>query len=143
MSRFSEEFADVEHEIARMGGGVLSGEGINDLDAVRIKQVPGGIRAFARCDMCGVNNHLDVSYAELLVCSMGKQPQGWRHDPKRGVLLPDLGCPAGGCGRRLRVGFTPDECGRHLSSAVQAGFVSPEQLAQLRNQLFGGGGAAR
>lgn len=124
----NDNFDDVRHEVDRMGYGTLGGEGAEHHNSVKTKIVDEGVSSQLRCDHCGRMLVVTAPWTELIIMSQGALPpnNSWKHDAHNGCFLPNATCPH--CKDEIRLGITPDECGRHLKSGVAAGKITGQQI---------------
>lgn len=113
-----------------LGSGILSGEGVDFHDKVKSKIAPDGtgFNYNIRCDKCGQTLCVSVPWGELAIMGQGLLPGNnqWRHDGAHGCFVPAMGCPRDG--DPIRLGITPDECNRNLSSGIAARKINKEQI---------------
>ncbi len=119
------------------GYGSLGGDGVDHHDKVATKVVNEGIENKMHCDRCGRPLLVTIPWAELIFMGNHVLPTNgaWRHEPAFGCFMPTTGCPR--CGDQVRLGITPDECGRHVKAGVAAGKITGAAVAQYSQQITG------
>lgn len=135
----NDDFADVRDVVEGLGAGILAGEGAEFHNKVKSKlsQDGSGFDYQIRCDSCGRTLVVGISWAELIIMNNGSLPPNneWRHDARHGCFVPAVGCSH--CGDHIRLGITPDECGRNLGAGIAARKITREQIQNFVSQLAG------
>lgn len=107
--------------------GSLGGAGIEHHNSVKTKLLQQGLECTLGCDYCGRTLQVTAPWEELICMSQGILPpnNSWKHDGYNGVFLPNAQCT---CRDDVRLGLTPDECAKHLKSAIAARLVRPQDV---------------
>lgn len=116
------------------GYGSLGGAGAEKHDSVKTKVGQAGIENTLSCDKCGKGLLVTVPWPELIFMARGRLPpnNSFTHDAYHGCFLVAAQCPV--CRDAVRLGLTPDECGRHLRAGVAAGRIRPQDIANYERQ---------
>jgi len=140
MGHGDEAFDDMDVDSAAMGGGVLGGDGFKEHAAVRKSMKPSHVEYQVTCDTCGTRQKVQVTWDELIFCSMQVPPPGnpqsppWAFEPRFGAMHPNQQCCH--CGRRdTLLLMTPDSAQSDLRSGVQAQFVQPGYIQQAQERV--------
>lgn len=125
-----DDFADVREMVNGLGAGILAGEGESFHNRVKghISKDGTGFSYQIRCDKCGQTLIVTASWAELAIMGQGRLPPNgeWRHNGAHGVFVPAQGCPRDA--DQIRLGITPDECNRNLTSGIAAQKIRREDV---------------
>lgn len=128
-----DDFADVRDMVNGLGSGILSGEGVDFHNKVKgkLSSNGSGFDYQIRCDKCGQTLVVQVPWGELIIMGQGALPPNneWKHDGHSGCFVPAQGCPRDG--DPIRLGITPDECNRNLSSGIAARKITREAIQQF------------
>lgn len=124
------------------GYGSLGGEGVEHHNTVKTNIVNEGVANKIRCDRCGKGLLVTIPWAELIYMAQGTLPVNgsWKHEPFHGCFVPNSTCP---CGDPVRLGITPDECGRHLKAGIAAGKITGQQVQGYAQQIAAQSGQIR
>jgi hypothetical protein len=126
----SDDFSDVRDMVNGLGAGILAGDGVEHHNRVKskISEDGTGFDHQLRCDHCGYTLVVGIPWAELIIMGQGVLPPNneWQHDGRNGCFRPNKGCPH--CGDAIRLGITPDECNRNLSSGIAARKITREAI---------------
>jgi len=140
-------FDDFDDVSDREGGGVFGGGlGRTEFESLKERVGPGGITVGMQCRRCGKDAAAEISWYELYVIgSNGPNirpllPEGWARSDNNMAAYPVL--QHQGCGGPICPMFTPDEAREAIGRAVQAGYVTQDQLQQWREAVarYRGGG---
>jgi hypothetical protein len=116
------------------GYGSLGGEGVDHHNAVKTGVVNEGVANKLRCDRCGKGLQVTTPWSELIFMAHGVLPPNgaWKHDGYHGCFVPNATCP---CGDPIRLGITPDECGRHIKAGIAANKIRSQDVAAYSQQI--------
>ncbi len=123
------------------GYGALGGGGAQAFDKVTSKIAPDGVHTGCNCGWCGTRNDILCSWDEAIMGGMGYPAPNWYVD--QGALYPRVGCANSGCRHEIGIRYSPQELNRYVSSAVEAGYLQPAAVQQLRQQVSAAAGARR
>ena len=123
-------FSDVDDDHGDGGG--LAGAGFKRFAGSQSRVDPEGLKVEMCCANCGSGHIVTLEWEELTIAGTnapGKPPvapNGWGIDPQQGTLYPtSVICQ---CGSPLSPHVTPDECRRHVKSALGAAFIGVPQV---------------
>jgi hypothetical protein len=119
------------------GYGSLGGSGAEHHDTVKTKIGAEGVENRLRCDRCGRPLLVTIPWVELIFLSQGVPPPNgaWKHEGHNGVFMPNQQAPC--CRDDIRLGITPDECTRHIKSAIAAGKITAQAVQSYLQQIQG------
>ena len=134
-------FADVRGSNEMRGYGALDGDAVRSHSKANESRAPdnSGIIYSCNCQQCGAPHQLSVSWLEFIYGGGGFKPvhpedhRPWEYARQHGGFHPNVGCLK--CGTAILLIITPDECNRHLKSALAAGLVRPDQIQKIQTQL--------
>ena len=133
----NDDFSDVRAEVNGMGAGILAGDGVEHHNKVKSKIAAdgSGYDNQLRCDHCGRTLVVSIPWSELIIMGQGLLPpnNSWQHDGHNGCFVPKTPCPH--CGDSIRLGVTPDECNRNLTSGIAARKITREQIQAYLQQI--------
>lgn len=127
-------------------GGSLESPGLRDYDNVQQTIEPDGLKVAISCRLCGRKHELTLEWHELYVIGSNKpgtvpiMPRDFRRS-EQGTAYTQYNCTK--CANPgITVHITPDEAARHINTAVQSGFVSPQQAQTWGQQVMQARGQA-
>lgn len=123
------------------GGGVLDSLGLKDYDNIDTVVAPQGADVRLSCWGCNRPVKVTLEWPELIAVGMNQPgrppvlPPGWRYSPNNQTAFVSLGCQRCGNKEGISVHMTPEEAKQHVSRGVNAGFVSPQMISQVQQQM--------
>lgn len=134
---------DYFEDILAEDGGSLASQGLTDFDNVKQKVKADGLEVRVHCRFCGKPTDVTLEWDELAIIGMngpGLSPilpnASYKFSPNNGSIYVQLPCPRPNCGQPgVAVHVTPDEADRHVKTAAQRGFVNPQRIAALAQQV--------
>lgn len=130
-----DHFEDVRGNLPT-GFGCLSGEGAEDIHAVRTQPLSrSGVTYQVRCQHCGQPNQVQISWDEMIYVAFRLPPPSWVYEPTRGALRPNVGCQL--CNVVILLLLTPDDGAKSVHAGEAAGYIPQGYVAQARARLAG------
>jgi hypothetical protein len=123
-------------------GGIHGGAGLSDFDALREKYTADGLAVTLNCKFCGKAHQITLEWPELYIIGLNRAgrpvalPPKWAYSNNNQSAFVELKCSR--CHHAgLAVHVTPDEARRHIQTGMDAGHLSPQVFAQLRQRYPG------
>jgi hypothetical protein len=129
----NEDWSDVPEATGL--GGIFGGEGLSEFNSVRTKLDPNGLHVFTRCERCGKQPKLLVSFVELMFIAKGREAPEWWYDKDTGLMRWRRGCSCSEQVRPYPFGLTPGECTQALTKAIQYHYISQQQAQQMEQHV--------
>lgn len=138
MNEYAKHFRDIsESQRRNNGGGVLNGDGHDEVEGTRDELDQRGLTIHARCVRCGRPNPMLVSYYEL-TCIANQVPpidpdvsQPWTYHQGARGFQPPIACK---CGQRISVVLYPAEAKKKVLAAINAQLAAPQQIQAYEQQ---------
>jgi len=136
-----QEGADYFDDLVEDQGGILDSKGLRDYEGVSTSIKKEGMEVRMNCRHCNRTRNVVLEWPELIQIASNSQgrapilPQGWRFSKNNNSAYISL--PCAGCGNveGFSLHTTPEEAGKDVQKGLTAGFVNPQQVQQIQQQV--------
>jgi hypothetical protein len=140
MNGVRQEGADYFDDLDEQGG-ILESKGLRDFEGITTTVKSEGAVVRMNCRHCNRTRNVVLEWPELIQIASNTQggppilPTGWRYSKNNQTAYVSI--PCGGCGNAegFSVHTTPEEAVKNVQQGLTAGFIRPEQVQHIQQQV--------